>query len=275
MEEEQMVTVAQNSLIAFIVDEIRRARLLAEMTQEAFGRGIGFCASQVSAVENGTRSLSLEYVRGADVALKTGGLFERMVIRLKLDGDPGWLRERIEIEQKAEALRWFENAIIPGLLQTEAYAHAIFASARVLSADEVAERVAGRMERKSILSRAKPPQMMVVLDEGALHRPVGGPKVMHDQLLHLATVAAEMPNVWVQVVPTEVGAYAGLTGPFVIATLPGDENLAYLDNYLEGMVVHDPTEITSMVKAWELIRTEALPHKQSMQLILEVAERWS
>ena len=100
----------RQSMIEFIIDEIRRARMTAGLTQDRFGRGANFSASQVSAVETGTRALTREYVRGADKALKTGGLFERMVIKLKLDSEPSWLREWIEIERKAESLRWFEHA---------------------------------------------------------------------------------------------------------------------------------------------------------------------
>ncbi|MGX7669038.1 helix-turn-helix domain-containing protein [Plantactinospora sp. DSM 117369] len=269
------MTEARQSMIEFIVDEIRRARVSAGMTQDRFGRGASFSASQVSAVETGTRALTREYVRGADKALKTGGLFERMVLKLKLDGEPSWLREWIEIERKADSFRWFENTVIPALLQTEEYARAVFASTGVLTAEEVDARVAARLERQAILSRGKPPQMTAVLDEGLLHRPIGGPEVMHEQLRHLVRVAGEMPQLRLQIVPTGVGAYAGLTGPFVVASLPGDENLAFLDNYLQGMVVHDASEVAWIVKAWESIRSEALPHHQSTKLILEVAERWS
>ncbi|MBE1486157.1 helix-turn-helix domain-containing protein [Plantactinospora soyae] len=262
-------------MIEFIIEEIRRARVTAGMTQDRFGRGANFSASQVSAVETGTRALTREYVRGADKALKTGGLFERMVIKLKLDGEPSWLREWIEIERKAESFRWFENTVIPALLQTEAYARAIFASTGVLTADEVTTRVAARLDRQAILNRGKPPQMTAVLDEGVLHRPIGGPDVMREQLRHLAKVAGDMPQVRLQVVPTGVGAYAGLSGPFVVAMLSADENLAFLDNYLQGMVVHNASEVAWIVKAWESIRSEALPHQQSTKLILEVAETWN
>lgn len=269
------MTETRQPMIEFIIDEIRRARMTAGMTQDRFGRGANFSASQVSAVETGTRALTREYVRGADKALKTGGLFERMVIKLKLDGEPSWLREWIEIERKAESFRWFENAVVPGLLQTEQYARAIFASMGVFTADEVAARVAARIERQAVLGKEKPPQMTAVLDEGLLHRPVGGPDVMREQLSHLVNIAAVMPHVRIQVVPTPVGAYGGLTGPFIVATLPGDENVAFLDNYLRGQLVQDAADVMWIAKVWESIRSEALPHHQSTKLISEAAERWN
>jgi len=269
-----MLTALQQSMIAFIADEIRRARVVANLTQEAFGRAANFSPSHVSSVEKGTRGLTREYVQSADRALQTGGLFERMLVKLSLDSEPSWLREWIEIERQAQALRWYEYALVPGLLQTEAYARAIFTSMGVLSADEITTRVTARMERREVLTSENPPQLIAVLDEGLLHRPIGGPEVMRDQLLHLTKVVTEMPHVRLLVVPTSVGAYAGLAGPFVVATLPGGEHLAFLDNHLKGVVVQDPSDVVSIGKAWECIRSEALPHQQSSKLILEVAERW-
>jgi hypothetical protein len=72
------------------------------MTQEAFGRLANFSASHVSSVENRTRALTMDFIVGADRALNTGGVYERLVITL---GAPSWLREWIEHEREAVTLR--------------------------------------------------------------------------------------------------------------------------------------------------------------------------
>jgi hypothetical protein len=108
---------------------------------------------------------------------------------------------------------------VPGLLQTEAYARALLGSSTLLGGDEVETHLITRMERQEILFREDPPHFTAVLDEQVLRRPVGGPEVMRDQLLHLAKVCAAQPRVRVQIVPISAGTYAGLNGPFVIATL--------------------------------------------------------
>jgi len=86
---------------------------------------------------------------------------------------------------------------------------------------------------------------------------------------------AEQPNVNIHVVPASAGAYLGLAGPFAIAILPGNRDVAYLDNQLQGVVVDRPGELLAIREAWEAVRGSALPHRQSIELIKEVAEIWT
>ena len=82
--------------------------------------------------------------------------------------------------------------LIPGLLQTAEYARALFVAAG--EDDERAEElIAARMDRQAILDRVRPPHLVAVLDEAVLHRLIGTPAVMHDQLTHLAGLS-ERPN---------------------------------------------------------------------------------
>jgi len=100
------------------------------------------------------------------------------------------------------SLRLFEHTLIPGLLQTEACARAVLETHPNTSAEVIEERVAARMARQVILDRDEPPPPMlwVLLDENVLTREIGGPLVMHDQLVHLADMARR-PTVTVQVIP--------------------------------------------------------------------------
>ncbi|MDW5328164.1 Scr1 family TA system antitoxin-like transcriptional regulator [Plantactinospora sp. KLBMP9567] len=75
--------------------------------------------------------------------------------------------------------------------------------------------------------------------------------------------------------PPSAGAYAGLNGPFTIATPQEGDDVAFLDNSRRGMVVDQPEDVGALHRAWEAIRSVALPHEQSIELISEVAERWS
>ncbi|MEV4626063.1 helix-turn-helix transcriptional regulator [Micromonospora sp. NPDC049523] len=269
------MTDTRTSIAAFLVDEIRLARVAAGMTQEAFGRAANFSPSHVSSVENGTRALTEDFIRGADRALRTGGLYERLAVKLKAaEASPIWFRDWMLAEAEATSLRSYESMVLPGLLQTEAYARAVFASGGLLPPDEVERRVAARLARQVVLGREKPPQIVGVLDEGMLHRSVGGPEVMREQLLHLVKLSADMPQLRLHVVPLSVGGYAGLSGPFVLATLPKGEEVVYLDNQLRGQVVNEASGLMWIRKAWDSILGEALPPQQSTELIVEVAEKW-
>ncbi|MEV4755593.1 helix-turn-helix transcriptional regulator [Micromonospora sp. NPDC049559] len=265
----------QLSTDAFIVAEIKRARLAAGLTQEEFGKRANFSNSHVSAVEIGTRALRMDFIRGADRALNTGGLFERLAVRLRaVEASPAWFRDWMLAEAEAIALRSYENVVLPGLLQTEAYARAVFAAGGLLPPEEVERRVAARLERQALLTREKPPTFVAVVDEALLHRPVGGPEVMAEQLRHLVRLCTELPHVTLHVVPATVGAYAGLSGPFVVATLPGGEDVVYLDNQLRGQMVGDRAGLFWVRKAWDSILGEALSAQRSIELISEVAEKW-
>jgi hypothetical protein len=111
--------------------------------------------------------------------------------------------------------------LIPGLLQTEEYARAVLAAAHPASPETEVERlVSARMDRQAILDQAEPPLLWVILDEGVLIRPVGGPAVMRDQIERLVK-AARQPRIVLQVVPCGAGAHAGLAGQFAIAGFDG------------------------------------------------------
>jgi transcriptional regulator with XRE-family HTH domain len=258
-----------------LLDELRHARTSRGMNQDEFGRLINYSGTHVSAVETGTRPPTAPYMAAVDNGLKTGGIFVRLLERLSdLDAEPVWLREWITYEQQARMLRWYELAWVPGLLQTEAYARAVFGNDGRLSATEVETRVAARLARQKILYSDDPPRLVAVLDESILRRPVGGSAVMREQLHQLATLNAERRRVRIHVVPAAVGAYAGLDGPFVIATMPGGEEVVYLDNRLLGQAVDRAADVADVRGHWEATLAEALTLQQSTELILEVAKSW-
>ena len=132
-----------------------------------------------------------------------------------------------------------------------------------------------RLDRQEILTRDKPPLLTAVVDESVLRRPIGGPVVMREQLLHLVKVGTTLSRVRIHVVPLSVGAYAGLDGPFVIATPPVGEPVVYFEGHFHGQMVDRADYVNHMIEVWESIRGEALPHQQSIELIAEVAETWS
>ncbi|MFG1674681.1 helix-turn-helix domain-containing protein [Micromonospora sp. NPDC049282] len=256
----------------FIVGEIRRARGAAGMTQEAFGKHAGFSASHVSAVESGTRALTVDFIRGADRAVRNGGLFERMAAEL---GTPSWFRPWLDAERGATQLRYFEPNLIPGLFQTEAYARAVLRLDPRLADSEVERRVAARIERQEILARETPPSVVVVTDESAIRRVgAGGEKMAGEQLLHLIG-CAERPHISVHVVPADVGLHAGLSGPLSLAHMPDGSWLGHLESQLGGDVVNRPADLDTLFERWESVRTEALPRRQSLELIKEVADQWT
>ncbi|GGM60772.1 hypothetical protein GCM10011608_52300 [Micromonospora sonchi] len=135
-------------------------------------------------------------------------------------------------------------------------------------------RASARLDRQAVLTGENPPQLVAVLDEHVLRRPVGGPLVMHEQVRRLVKLAIEQPRVRLHVVPASVGAYPGVAGAFVLATLPNGEDVAYPDDQLKGQVIDHTEDVLAIRASWEAIQGEALPPQQSIELLTEVAESW-
>jgi hypothetical protein len=143
-------------------------------------------------------------------------------------------------------------------------------------AEVVEERVAARMARQVILDRDDPPPplLWVLLDEQVLTREIGGPKVMHGQLTHLAGLARR-PNITVQVIPG-MGAHPGLLGAFAVAEMTGLPAIVYLETAHDGQTLEDPDVGAAMSVRFDALRTDALTGRASLSLIEKVTEeRWT
>ena len=171
-------------------------------------------------------------------------LREQLRDHLKSGSFPGWFDRWLDAEATAKALRTFELVAVPGLLQTEAYARAMPGTQLMATADEIEEMVAARLARQAILGRDRPPTFWVILDEGVLRRPVGGPKVMPEQLQHLAD-AARRPNIVLQIIPRRPVPtraerrlrHRGLRdGPAV----------GYVDTASRGQIIEDADDIRAL-----------------------------
>ncbi|WP_245908740.1 helix-turn-helix domain-containing protein [Pseudosporangium ferrugineum] len=261
-------------MLELFAGELRRLRMAAGLSQEALGERISYSASLVAAVEQCRRLPQNEFAEECDSALGAGGLLLRIRESIMRESLTPWFREWVAIEQKATALRSFEPLVVPGLLQTEDYVRALLEGASQLSGDAREQLVTSRLARQPILEGTSPPLMVAVMDEVVLERPVGSPKVMRAQLLHLVDVASR-PRVHLHVVPKAAGAYPGLNGAFVIATSPEGDDLGYLDNQLKGTVVERSADVLSLRQTWESVRAEALTQGQSTKLISEAAAAWT
>lgn len=181
---------------------------------------------------------------------------------------PEWLGKWLSIESSAASLYWYESSVVPGLLQTKEYAHAVL----VLNRNEaynVEDRVDSRLLRQRILDSENPPVLVAVLDEAVLHRAIGSATIMYEQLRHIIEMT-KRPEIIVYVIPFEAGEHAGLAGPFIIAGFEGTE-VAYVDNALRGDVAEIPGDITELKQRWEMLRSSALSAEASIELIWKVA----
>ena len=261
---------------------LRYYRAKSGMSQADLGGQVFCSADLISKIEMGQRAPTQEFAVACDGVpeLSTGGslaeLREQLRDHLRQQVYPGWFHRWPEAEAEASALRWYEPLLVPGLLQTEDYASAVLRGAQPDADDErIADQVAARMQRQEVLAKADPPHLWCVIDEGVLHRRIGGGKVMHDQLLHLAEMSGR-PKVSVQVVPFSAGARAGLLGAFIVAEPGGDHGTLYLETATVGQVVEVPSVVSQAALTFDMLRSEALPRGASNDLIMTtIEERWT
>ena len=173
----------------------------------------------------------------------------------------------IGLEEAASSFSWYESELIPGLFQTESYAHTLIeADNPGVGEDEISRRVGLRMARQPLLTRVTaPPQMHVVLNEATIRRPVGGKEVMAEQLTQLAVIG-ELPNVSLKIMPFSTGLHHGImSGPFVILRFPlngdGKETeppTVYVDGFTGALYLDKPAEIERYAQAFTDIWETAL-----------------
>ncbi|WP_326826100.1 helix-turn-helix domain-containing protein [Streptosporangium sp. NBC_01756] len=258
--------------------ELRKFRLLSGFTQRRLGAAIHLSVSQLSMLENGHRAPSRELAHRVDDVLGLGTVLVDLLDRLNRTASqlPRWFRPWLEFEREAEALRMWEPLMVPGLLQTEAYAQAVLSPEPGVSAEQVEEHVAARMDRQGILRRSTPPMIWIVLDESVLHRPIADPKVMKGQFEHLLELA-ESPWISLQVLPYKAYSVIGLLGGFVVADMPrGAPPVAYIDSQSTGDRVSERIEeVRGLAFRYDLIRADALSRRESLDMIKETVQRWT
>ncbi|MFF1837773.1 helix-turn-helix domain-containing protein [Streptomyces sp. NPDC058231] len=130
------------------------------------------------------------------------------------DAVPSWFTAYVSLEAGAKTLRTYEPQYVTGLLQTPDYAHAVLRGGLPNgSEEELARRVELRLRRQSLLERENAPTLWVVMEEAVLHRRVGSPQVMREQLERLLDIS-ELAHVSLDIVPFTAGAHIGACAPF-------------------------------------------------------------
>ncbi|MGW8683916.1 helix-turn-helix domain-containing protein [Streptomyces sp. NPDC055817] len=127
---------------------------------------------------------------------------------------PSWFTAYVSLETGAKTLRTYEPQYVTGLLQTPGYARAVLRGGLPNgSEEELVRRVELRLHRQSLLEREDAPTLWVVMEEAVLHRTVGGPDVMREQIERLLDVS-ELAHISVDIVPFTAGAHVGACAPF-------------------------------------------------------------
>jgi hypothetical protein len=262
---------------AFLGQQLREIRAEAGYrSQDAFAPVLGTDRSVIGKGETGEyppTEAVLEHwldLCGISGRLKTVLLGVARFARMK--DDPGRYQTIgwFETEAAAHTLRYWAPLTIPGLVQTSAYAGALFTAMGYDDA-KVGELVGDRTARQAILTRPSPPDITIVLWEPVLRHPTGSPEVMREQLARLLAVS-RMPTVMLQVLPSRVGVNAGQGGAINLATADNTPELLLSDGLVEDVVTADVARVRRASTIFNTVRADALNRADSRAVISEAME---
>ncbi|MDX3638860.1 helix-turn-helix transcriptional regulator [Streptomyces sp. MB09-02B] len=248
---------------------LRHYREVALLTQEALAREIPCDRSQVAKIEAGTRVPSDQFAKRCDEVLGTGGVLARMWAKVDwypAVQHPDWFERRVEMEAVAVGLRQYQERVVPGLLQTEDYARALFS--RAVPGEEVEERVLARMSRQPRFLSDDGPLYVVVLDESCLRTAVGCPDIMRDQCAHLLSVGRR-PNIRIQVAPADLFGIFRPRQSMSLIELP-DERWVYSESMDHSHFNNEPTTYARYSRTYDVLRADIPSARESAALISDV-----
>ncbi|MBK0868200.1 MAG: helix-turn-helix transcriptional regulator [Saccharopolyspora sp.] len=255
---------------------LRKARLDNGISLRGLATQLGKDPSQLSRWETGERApkptdvaqiLAHLGVTGSEydeIVEVSGGTHEPRWLAVTLPEQRQQLAATLEVERGATGITEVSPLLVPGLLQTREYVHAIM-SAGGVDADEVATRSAIRLGRRETIFGQEPATFTGVIGEAALRQVIGGPKVMLDQLKHLLE-SGERSNVEIQVVPFSTGWHPALEGLFALyETEQGP--VVHLENRRSGLFLHEPADVQTYQQAVARVRAVALSPDDSSAFV--------
>ena len=262
-------------------EELRRMRQRAKLSQNQLANALGCTPQWICQLEKADKSVSEQTALDLDTYFKTDGWdqddghFVRIYKtirragrhRVLLPGFDAYLRH----EGKAIGIRGFAPQVVPGLLQTEDYARGTMDLSE--PAETLDARTAGRISRQAILTREKPPELMWVLDESVLRRPVGGDKTMVEQIDHLIDIA-QSPHVQVRIMPFNRITPVALVGGLILLSFEKEADLLYFETGSVGQLI-DREDVTFRAGVHFItMMGEALSRAESIEFMSQARETY-
>ncbi|MEV6201795.1 helix-turn-helix transcriptional regulator [Streptomyces sp. NPDC051771] len=258
------------SLKAF--GEVLKAfRKRAGLTQEQFAPKVGYSVPMVASIEQGRRVPSMKFVDKAEEVLDAFGVLRAAAKHLtRKAGLAKWFEEWAELEPLAVTLYTFETRMVPGLLQTPAYARTLFEEQLpAMSDDKIESNLVTRMERARILTERPETIYSFIIEEHALRRQVADADVMREQTDHILDLGKRR-NVDVQIMPQSRGYHAGIGGPLRLLETEENTWYAYCEGQETGQLFSDPKVVSILQQRYARMRAQALSVEASVGLLREI-----
>ncbi|MFJ9601236.1 helix-turn-helix domain-containing protein [Streptomyces althioticus] len=267
--------------------ELKKLREKSALTCAQVGQALDWSGSKVNRMETGSGRVQpsdvdalcrfydtsdelREFLKSLAREAKTRGWWQ-----VHGAGVPEWFNIYIGLEQDASTLRQYQCEVLPGLMQTEAYARELHTTGAHMSAQDIDRAVRVRLERQEMLTRPDAPEAWFVVNEGAVRNVIGDREVMREQLERILETT-ELPSVTLQVLPFDSGTYPA-TGSFTMLGFPApeDPDLVYRDGITDAVYLEGEHHVREYTRAFDGLRAAALSPQRSARLVQSVVKEYS
>jgi transcriptional regulator with XRE-family HTH domain len=261
---------SSDSLKAFgAVSKVFRER--AGLTQEELAPMVRYSPQTVASIEQGRRFPPPDFIDRAEEALDAFGTLSAAARHLaRRPGLASWFRQWAGLEEEAVSLCTYECRMIPGLLQTEAYARTLFRNAVPPLTDEQIEvQLTARQDRQRLLRERPNTAFSFILEEGLFLRLTGGVGVTRELIDHVLE-CVELRNLEIQIMPQVREDHAGLGGPIMLLETPDNQWFGYSEGQRSGQLISDRKEVSVLQMRYAKLRSQALIPEDSMSLLEQI-----
>jgi transcriptional regulator with XRE-family HTH domain len=252
--------------------ELRRCREAAGLTQEQVSRQFEWHSAKVNRIETARVSVTPRDVRGLlDLYHVPDEAYRESLLSLaRASREKAWWSEYrdvvrpgsyIALESEASVVLSWEPDLVPGLLQTEAYMRALFS---VQSGVDEDRAVTIRLARQRRLAGDHPVELSALIDESVIHRSIGGPQVMSEQLHHLIAVS-ELPSVTLRLLPYAAGEHPFLGASMAILGFRDAPQLdvVYAEDLRQQHYIKAPDEVRRRREGYDRLSRACLDERET------------
>ncbi|GGW88542.1 transcriptional regulator [Streptomyces malachitofuscus] len=240
------------------------------LTQEEFAVRVRYSAAYVAKIEQGKRFPPADLPGRAEevlgpVAVKVLTAAAKSLTRRA--GLASWFRQWAGIEEEAISLYAYECRAVPGLLQPEEYARAVFArQLPPFTQEQVDRKVAARLERQTLLTERPNTAFTFIIEQAILERGVGGASVTRAVIDHLLNMG-DRTNVEIQIMPLHQEDHCGVDGQLYMAEAPGHQWFGYIEGHRSSSLIADPGEVSVLHQRYGKLRSQALDCRATVNLL--------
>lgn len=258
---------SSDSLKAF-GEVLKVLRKRAGLTQEEFAPMVSYSLPMVASIEQGRRFPPPTFVERAEVVLDALGVLRAAAKHLsRRPGLASWFRQWARLEQDAIALNTYECRLVPGLLQTEAYARTLFVEQLPpLGDNQIEAQLAARLERQELLRQRPNTAYSFILEEHLLLRRTGGDAVAAGLIEHLLELSS-LRNIEIQIMPVVRERHAGLDGPMQLLETPENSWFGYCEGQKSSQFISERKVVSVLQMRYARMRSQALSLEDSVSLL--------